>query len=145
VRGFTLLEVVAVVCIIGVLAALVAIAAVPGEAAVAEKEARRLALLLELAAAETRASGEAIAWMPEPGGYAFWRKGDDGEWLRFPASSPYRPRAVDAAISIEGERAVFAASGLQAPMAATIRGGNAELILRSGPLGRVSLQRIHAH
>lgn len=144
-RGFTLLELVVVVCILGVLAALAAYAVVPGEAALAEREARRLALLLELAAAETRAGGEAIAWTPEPGGYAFWRRGDDGEWTRFPASSPYRPRAVDAAISVEGERAVFAAYGLQAPLAATIRGGHAELILRSGPLGRVSLQRIHAH
>ena len=143
-RGFTLIELMVVICIAAVLVSVVAIAVVPGEAALAEKEARRLALLLEAAVAESRASGQSIAWAPERGGYAFWRRSEDGEWLPFPDSSPYRHRSLGGNIAIEGTRVTLAPYGLQAPLQATIRGGNAQIILRSGALGRVSLQRIHA-
>ena len=143
-RGFSLLEVMIVVCIVAVLASLAALAVVPGEAALAEKEARRLALLLELAVVETRASGQRMAWTPAPGGYTFLQRSEAGEWLPFPDSSPYRPRALGASLALEGARVAFSPYGLQAPLVASIRGGNAQFILRSGALGRVSLERLHA-
>lgn len=143
-RGFTLLEVMVVVCIIAVLSSIVVIAALPGEAALAEKEARRLAALLELASAEARASGQTIAWSPERDGYSFWRRSDEGEWLRFPDASPYRQRSFGADTAIAGERVMLSPYGLQAPLEVTISGGKAQILLRSGALGRVSLQRLHA-
>jgi type II secretion system protein H len=143
-KGFSLIELMVVVCMLAVLSLVFAIGVMPGEGAAAEKEARRLAALLELAAAEARASGEPLAWTPERGGYSFWRKGEDGEWLRFPESSPYRRRAFEAKVSVEGAAAMLLPHGLQAPLEASISGGNTQFIIRSGALGRVSLQRLHA-
>jgi general secretion pathway protein H len=144
VKGFTLVETMVVVCIVGVMSLVVVLGVAPGEGAAAEKEARRLAALLELAAAEARASGEPLAWTPERRGYSFWRRAEDGEWLRFPDSSPYRQRSFAAGIAIEGAAATLRPHGLQAPLEASIRGGNTRILDRSGALGRVSLQRLHA-
>ena len=77
--GFTLIEVMVVAVIIAVLSSMLVLVAMPGDAALADKEARRLAALLELASAEARASGQSIAWAPERDGYSFWQRSDDGE------------------------------------------------------------------
>ena len=143
-EGFSLVELMVVVCILAVLSAAFVVGVTPTEAARAEREARRLAALLELAAAEARASGEMLAWSAERSGYSFWRKGDDGEWLRFPDTSPYRRRALEANVTIEGGNVALTPYGLQAPFETTVSGGNTRIIVRSGALGRVSLQRIHA-
>ena len=143
-RGFSLIELMVVICIIAVLASVMSIGVMPGEGALADREARRLALLLEAAVAEARASGQGIAWTPEARGYAFLHRGAEGEWLPFPDSSPYRRRSFEGSVAIEGERVTLAPYGLQAPLQATIRGGDARIILRSGALGRISIERLHA-
>ena len=143
-EGFSLVELMVVVCILAVLSAAFVVGVTPTEGARAEREARRLAALLELAAAEARASGEMLAWSAERSGYSFWRKSEEGEWLRFPDTSPYRRRALEASVTIEGGNVALAPYGLQAPFEATVSGGNTRITLRSGALGRVSLQRIHA-
>ena len=143
-KGFSLLELIVVVCVLAVLSLVLAVGAMPGKDALAEKEARRLAALLELAAAEARTTGEALTWTPERAGYSFWRRSDDGEWLRFPEASPYRQRLFDANVVIEGAALTLLPHGLQAPLEAAITGGNTRFIVRSGALGHVSLQRLHA-
>ena len=150
--GFTLIEVMVVVVIIAVLSTMLVIVAMPGDAALADKEARRLAGLLELASAEARASGQSIAWSPEGGGYSFWQRSDDGEWTRFPDTSVYRHRTfggqtefrevlVDARVLPHGERITLSPYGIRGLIEATIAGGNAQITLRGGVLGRISLQR----
>ena len=150
--GFTLIEVMVVVVIIAVLSAMLVFMAMPGDAELAEKEARRLAALLELASAETRASGESIAWSPESDGYSFWQRSDDGEWTRFPEASIYRQRSfggrvelravfVDARLLPQGDRITISPYGTRGLIEATIAGGNAQITLRGGVLGRISLQR----
>jgi type II secretion system protein H len=150
--GFTLIEVMVVVVIIAVLSSMLVISAMPNEAALAHKEARRLAVLLELASAEARASGQSIAWSPERDGYSFWQRSDDGDWARFPDSSVYRRRSfggqtelrevlVDDRVLPEGDRINLAPYGTRSLIAATITGGNARITLRGGVLGRISLQR----
>jgi type II secretion system protein H len=150
--GFTLIEVMVVVVIIAVLSSILVISAMPGGAALAEKEARRLAALLELASAEARTSGQGIAWSPERDGYSFWQRSDDGDWARFPDTSVYRRRSFDGRTELgevlvddrvlpEGERINMAPYGTRSLIAATITGGNARITLRGGVLGRISLQR----
>ena len=150
--GFTLIEIMVVVVMIAVLSSILVIAVMPGEAALADKEARRLAALLELASAEARVSGQGIAWSPERDGYSFWQKSDDGDWARFPDSSVYRRRLfggetelrevrVDDRALPEGERINMAPYGTRSLIEATITGGNARITLRGGVLGRISLQR----
>ena len=150
--GFTLIEVMVVVVIIAVLSSMVVIVAIPGDAAQADKEARRLATLLELASAEARASGQSIAWSPEGDGYSFWQRSDDGEWTRFPETSVYRHRSFDgraefrevlcdARVLPQGDRITLSPYGTRGLIEATIGGGNARITLRGGVLGRISLQR----
>lgn len=150
--GFTLIEVMVVVVIIAVLSAMLVIVAMPGDGDLAEKEARRLAALLELASAETRAGGESMAWSPEGDGYSFWQRSNDGEWIRFPDTSIYRQRSfggraelravfVDARLLPQGDRITLSPYGTRGLIEATIVGGNAQITLRGGILGRISLQR----
>lgn len=152
-QGFTLIEVMVVVVIIAVLSSMVVLATMPDEGARAEREARRLASLLELSLAEARASGRTIAWSPEGGGYSFWQPSDDGEWARFPDTSIYRQRAfggstefrqvlVDARELAPGDRVILSPYGSRGLIEATIAGGNARFLLRGGVVGRISLQRI---
>jgi len=149
--GFTLIELLVAMCIVGVLSTILVFVAAPSDATLARKEARRLAALLELALAETRASGQSIAWSPVPGGYAFWRKADDGEWEAFPEDSPYRRRSlpgstllrdvlIDAQPLRPGERVVLTPYGMSGAIQATLSGGGTSITLRGGALRRISLQ-----
>ena len=151
-QGFTLIEILIALAIAAVLSATLMIVALPNDAARAQEEARRLAALLELASTEARATGLSLAWSPEPGGYAFWQRDGDGEWVRFPETSIYRPRSfggqtafgavlVDSRELPPGGRIAFSPYGSQALIEATIAGGNARFILRGGILGRISVQR----
>jgi general secretion pathway protein H len=153
-RGFTLIEVMVIVLIVGVVSAALAIATAPGEAAIAEREARRLAALLELAMAESRASGQSMGWSPEGNGYSFWWRTDGGDWARYPENSVYRSRAFPAKIELanvhvdgrevaSGDRVTFSPVGLRSAIRATLSAGNAQIDLRGGVLGRVSTQRLH--
>lgn len=63
-RGFTLMELLVVVAIVAVASATVALAVRDPQAVQLEREAARLAMLLEAARAESRASGQAVAWAP---------------------------------------------------------------------------------
>jgi general secretion pathway protein H len=148
--GFTLIELLVVMCIIGVLSTLVVFVATPGDATLARKEARRRAALRDLARSETRAGGHSIAGAPVPGGYAFWRKSDDGDWVSFAEDSPFGRRSlpdrtslrdvtVDALPLAPGERIVLSPYGLSGAIEATLGAGAARITLRGGALRRISL------
>jgi len=55
-------------------------------------EAGRLALLLENAGLEARASGRSLAWSGEKGKYRFFSKNAYGDWVRIDDDSSFRPR-----------------------------------------------------
>ena len=65
-RGFTLIELLVVVAIIAATTALVTLALRDGDADRLERDAQRLATLLEAARAESRASGLPVWWRPSP-------------------------------------------------------------------------------
>jgi type II secretion system protein H len=153
--GFTLIESLAVVFIVALAASLLVISAAPGDGARVEKEARRLAALLETACAEARVSGRTIAWAPDAAGYAFWYRREEGDWAPFPDSSPYRHRTLPADVVLrdvradarelaQGEWIVLPRYGYGSTLQATISAGGAGIILRGSSLGRISLERLHA-
>ena len=130
--GFTLIEVLVVLAIMAVVAAAVVVMALPGDAEAARAEAQRLAALLESAMREARASGSSIAWSAERQGYAFWQRGEDGDWVPYPRTSPYRSRVfagrtelarvrVDGRDLAPGERVVFSPHGLRNELAARLK------------------------
>ncbi|HEV8110008.1 MAG TPA: GspH/FimT family pseudopilin [Burkholderiales bacterium] len=154
--GFTLIEVLVVLAIMAIVAAAVVVVAIPGDAAAAREEARRLAALLEAAMRDARASGHSIAWSAEPQRYAFWQRGEDGDWVLYPRTSPYRARAlagrteltrvlVDGRELAPGERVVFAPNGLRSELSATMAGAGEQFTIQGDVIGRVSLARVHAY
>jgi len=69
--GFTLLELLVVVAIIAIATAGVSFALRDTAAARLERDALRLAALLESARAQSRTSGVAVQWSAVPGGFRF--------------------------------------------------------------------------
>lgn len=70
-RGFTLLELLVVVAIIAIASAGVSFALRDSQATQLEREAQRLAALLESARAQSRSSGIPVRWYPVAGGFRF--------------------------------------------------------------------------
>jgi general secretion pathway protein H len=70
-RGFTLLELLVVIAIIALGSAGVAFAMRDSAQTQLEREAQRLAALLESARAQSRASGQAVRWRVTPDGFRF--------------------------------------------------------------------------
>ena len=70
-RGFTLLELLVVVAIIAIASAGVSFALRDSQATQLEREAQRLAALLESARAKSRSSGVPVRWYPVQGGFRF--------------------------------------------------------------------------
>jgi general secretion pathway protein H len=70
-RGFTLLELLVVVAIIAIASAGVGFALRDAQATQLDREAQRLAALLESARAQSRSSGVPVRWYPVAGGFHF--------------------------------------------------------------------------
>ncbi|MDO8767431.1 MAG: prepilin-type N-terminal cleavage/methylation domain-containing protein [Burkholderiaceae bacterium] len=70
-RGFTLLELLVVVAIIAIASAGVIFSIPDASHTALERDAQRLAALLDSARAQSRASGLAVYWHPTPGGFKF--------------------------------------------------------------------------
>lgn len=70
-RGFTLLELLVVVAIIAIASAGVSFALRDSQATLLEREAQRLAALLESARAQSRSSGVPVRWYPTADGFKF--------------------------------------------------------------------------
>ena len=69
--GFTLIELLVVVAIIAIATAGVSFALRDSQATQLEREAQRLAALLEAARAQSRASGVPVSWRPTESGFRF--------------------------------------------------------------------------
>jgi general secretion pathway protein H len=70
-RGFTLIELLVVVAIIAIATAGVSFAVRDAQATQLDREAQRLASLLEAARAQSRSIGTPVRWYPTPGAFHF--------------------------------------------------------------------------
>lgn len=82
-RGFTLLELLVVIAIIAVATAGVTLSLRDSGADALEREASRLAAMLEAGRAQSRAAGVPITWQASPGGFVLRGAAQQGEqaWL----------------------------------------------------------------
>ncbi|WP_212785666.1 prepilin-type N-terminal cleavage/methylation domain-containing protein [Ferrigenium kumadai] len=107
-QGFTLIELLVVLVVMGIALGMVVVQLMPDNRAALREEAQRLALLLENAGMEARASGHPLAWSSEKNGYRFWKKNDYGEWVRLEDDAIFRPYTLPAGlgiaeVSVEGQ------------------------------------------
>lgn len=99
-RGFTLIELLVVLVVMGVALGLVVVQLMPDQRAPLRDEAGRLALLLENAGLEARASGRSLAWSGKNNSYLFLSKNTYGDWVRIDDDSLFRPRALPQGVHV---------------------------------------------
>lgn len=99
-RGFTLIELLVVMVVMGVALGLVMVQLMPDNRAPLREEAARLALLLENAGLEARASGRSLAWSGSGNKYLFLNKNAYGDWIRIDDDSPFRPRLLPEGVGV---------------------------------------------
>ncbi|MEN9779287.1 MAG: type secretion system protein GspH [Pseudomonadota bacterium] len=70
-RGFTLIELLVVMAVIAIASTGLAVAMRDSADTLLDREAQRLAALLDAARAQSRASGRMVRWVPAEGGFRF--------------------------------------------------------------------------
>jgi general secretion pathway protein H len=98
--GFTLVELLVVMVVMGIALSLVMVQLMPDDKAILREEAARLALLLENAGLEARASGHSMAWSAEGNRYLFWQKNEYNDWTPIEEGTSFRPRNLPEGIQI---------------------------------------------
>jgi len=105
-HGFTLIELLVVLVVMGIALGMAVVQLMPDDRTTLREESQLLALLLENAEMEARASGRPLAWSGEKNNYRFWKKNEYGEWVRLDDDAIFRPRTLPeglgiAAVSVE--------------------------------------------
>ena len=149
-RGFTLIEILAVLVIIALAGGVAALALAPDERASTLREARRFAGAIEYAAARAQSRGETLGVSASGGVLRFWR--------RDPASARWQPLDDDVlathalpaplaamAVTYAGQRVrgdvivPLKASGRNEPFAFVVNSPAWRVALIADPLNRVAL------
>jgi general secretion pathway protein H len=149
-HGFTLIEMLVVLLIMGLLVGLVSAVAQPDEKAILRGEVERLAALIDVAATESRASGQSIAWTSNGGGYQFWRFSESVGWSEIVDDDLLRARKLPVGMTIvnlhmdssrpaEKLRVEFNAWGAALSFSVDMTLGNARCTLENSPIGEVSV------
>ncbi len=79
-RGFTLIELLVVMVILGITLGLVSLNAMPGQKQSLLQDAKRVALLLQLARDEAIVRNKQIAFEAGSDSYRFWVRNDNKQW-----------------------------------------------------------------
>jgi len=99
--GFTLIELLVVMVVMGLVLGMATVQLMPDHRAQLREEAGRLALLLENAGLEARASGRSLAWSGEKNSYRFFnQQGTYSDWMRIDDETSFRPRKLPEGINI---------------------------------------------
>ncbi len=101
-QGFTLIELLVVLVVMGIALGMVVVQLMPDDRTTLREEAQVLALLLENAEMEARASGHPLAWSAENNGYRFWKKNEYNEWVRLDDDKMFRPHTLPDGLGIAG-------------------------------------------
>ncbi len=106
-RGFTLIELLVVVALIAIVSATVSLSLRDPTELQLEREAQRLAALLETARAESRASGLAVRWVPKG-----LKTGDDFRFEGLPRTLQLPTRWLGDPVAVQVENATAANPGV---------------------------------
>jgi len=147
-RGYTLIEVLAVLVIVGIVIALARVQYARSPAQTLEDEARRLALVLELARDEAMTRGCTLAWTARSDGHQLQcRRGrataaaDDGLYAKRPWSGTVAlERVAIAGVAVSRDASLlFTPSGINAPFELVLAMDGNRVHVAGDFLGRVSV------
>jgi general secretion pathway protein H len=109
--GFTLLELMIVLVVVGIMLGLVTLNALPSKQQALQRDAQRVALLLQLAREEAIVRNKQVAFELDNEGYRFYVREND-EWQLLTDNDLFRARHFD-----------------KAPLVITMRPGSSETVL----------------
>lgn len=143
-RGFTLIELLVVLVIIGLTLGLTVMSAAPTQAQAMQKEAQRIALLLQLARDEAIVRNRPIAFEAGPDSYRFLVR-DERSWEPLPQDDLLRERPfqagpvtllLDPPVNLPGTmRIVFGREPVDRPFVLTLASGEARAHIRADGVG----------
>jgi general secretion pathway protein H len=136
-RGFTLIELLVVLVVMGIAAGLIGVIAQPDERMRLKSEAERLAGLLDLAATESRLTGQPFAWSAEGASYRFSRWSEPAGWSG--AGEALRERSLPPGMAISSLRIEFNPY-ISVPFEVQMSFGEARYAVVGSPVGEV---RVH--
>lgn len=148
-RGFTLLELLVVLMIFGLILGAVTINAVPGQQQRLENDARRIALLLQLARDEAIVRNLPVAFEVDQNGYRFLVREDriwspiKDEMLRersfqtAPVQLLLQPKNGDTSTAM---RIIFGREPVDKPFLLTIKSDDKQVSVRADGIGHFSME-----
>jgi general secretion pathway protein H len=142
-RGYTLIEILAVLAVIGVIVALAQVRFARDPAQTLEAEARRVALVLELARDEAMMRGCTVAWIARSDSHRIeCRRTQTGDAARPWAYGVALERVSIAGVPVSRESPLlFTPSGINAPFALMLALEGNRVTVAGDALGRVSVTR----
>lgn len=149
-RGFTLVELMVVMVIIGIALGVVSLNIVPGPREELEKEAQRIALLLQLARDEAIVRNRQVVFEAEADRYRFLVR-DDTTWVRMPGDDMLRERLFKVnpvslsldppgAGSANPMRITFGREPVDRPFVLTLADGSNAVAIRADGIGHFTVE-----
>ncbi len=149
--GFTLLELLLVIVIAGITLGLVSFNAMPSAQQTLQKEAQRIALLMQLARDEAIVRDRPIAFEAAPYGYRFVLREGNG-WKPLEQEDILRERSFErppVALSIEPAtaaagnplRIVFGREPVDKPFVLTLAAGNGRVAIHADGVGHYEVEQ----
>ena len=142
-RGFTLVEILAVLAVIGIIVALAQVRFARDPAQTLRGEARRVALVLELARDEAMMRGCTVAWIARSDSHRIECRRAQATL----AANPWAPGVALERVSIAGvpvpreSPLLFTPSGINAPFQLMLALEGNRVAITGDALGRVSVSR----